>query len=123
MNLADPSPGLGWRGLERKSLVERGKPDLVLALALVHHVAISANVPVREFIDWLASLGSSLVIEFPTREDPMVKKLLAPKRDGLHPDYELGFFEQALGEAFQVERSERLESGTRVLYYATPRRG
>ena len=89
MNLADPSPGLGWRGLERRSMPERGKPDLVLALALVHHVAISANVPVKEFIDWLASLGSALVIEFPTREDPMVKKLLAPKRDGLHPDYEL----------------------------------
>ena len=58
MNLADPSPGLGWRGLERRALAERGKPDLVLALALIHHVAISANVPVREFIDWLASLGA-----------------------------------------------------------------
>jgi hypothetical protein len=123
MNLADPSPGLGWRGLERKSLPERGKPDFVLALALVHHVAISANVPVKEFIDWLASLDTALVIEFPTREDPMVKKLLAPKRDGLHPDYELGFFERTLNEAFEVERSERLESGTRVLYYARPKRG
>ena len=121
MNLADPSPGLGWRGLERKSLPGRGKPDLVLALALVHHVAISANVPVKEFIDWLASLGSALVIEFPTREDPMVKQLLAPKRDGLHPDYELGFFERTLNDAFHVERSERLESGTRVLYYARPK--
>ncbi len=123
MNLADPSPGLGWRGLERRALPERGKPDLVLALALVHHVAISANVPVREFIDWLASLGSALVIEFPTREDPMVKKLLAPKREGLHPDYELSYFERCLAEAFEVERSERLESGTRVLYYARPRGG
>jgi hypothetical protein len=123
MNLADPSPGLGWRGLERRALPERGKPDLVLALALVHHVAISANVPVREFIDWLASLGSALVIEFPTREDPMVKKLLAPKRDGLHPDYEISFFERCLAEAFEVERSERLESGTRVLYYARPKGG
>jgi hypothetical protein len=121
MNLADPSPGLGWRGLERKAMPERGRPDLVLALALVHHVAISANVPVKEFIDWLASLGSALVIEFPTREDPMVKQLLAPKRDGLHPDYELGFFERTLNEAFQVERSERSESGTRVLYYARPK--
>ena len=121
MNLADPSPGLGWRGLERRSLPDRGKPDLVLALALVHHVAISANVPVKEFIDWLASLDTALVIEFPTREDPMVKKLLAPKRDGLHPDYELDFFERTLKEAFEVERSERLESGTRVLYYARPK--
>jgi SAM-dependent methyltransferase len=123
MNLADPSPGLGWRGLERRSLPERGRPDLVLALALVHHVAISANVPLRELLDWLASLGAALVIEFPTREDPMVKKLLAPKREGLHPDYELGFFERCLNELFEVERSERLESGTRVLYYARPKRG
>jgi SAM-dependent methyltransferase len=123
MNLADPSPGLGWRGLERRALPDRGKPDLVLALALVHHMAIGANVPVREFIDWLASLGSELVIEFPTREDPMVKKLLAPKREGLHPDYELGFFERCLNDAFEVERSERLESGTRVLYYARPKGG
>src|SRR5829696_6369491 len=121
MNLADPSPGLGWRGLERKAMPDRGKPDLVLALALVHHVAISANVPVKEFVDWLASLGSALVIEFPTREDPMVQKLLAPKRDGLHPDYELGYFERTLKDAFEVERSERLESGTRVLYYARPK--
>jgi SAM-dependent methyltransferase len=123
MNLADPSPGLGWRGLERKSLPGRGKPDLVLALALIHHVTISANVPVKEFLDWLAGLGSSLVIEFPTREDPMVKKLLAPKREGLHPDYELGFFERCLNEAFEVERSERLESGTRILYHARPKGG
>jgi SAM-dependent methyltransferase len=123
MNLADPSPGLGWRGLERKPLAERGKPDLVLALALIHHVAISANVPVKEFVDWLASLGSALVIEFPTREDPMVQKLLAPKREGLHPDYELGYFERTLGDAFEIDRSEWLESGTRVLYYARPKRG
>ena len=123
MNLADPSPGLGWRGLERRAMPDRGKPDLVLALALVHHVAISANVPVKEFIDWLASLGSALVIEFPTREDPMVKKLLAPKREGLHPDYELDYFERTLNEAFEVDRSERLESGTRVLYFARPKRG
>ena len=121
MNLADPSPGLGWRGLERRSMPERGTPDLVLALALIHHIAISANVPVKEFVDWLASLRTALVIEFPTREDPMVKKLLAPKREGLHPDYELGFFERCLNEAFEVERSERLESGTRVLYYARPK--
>jgi SAM-dependent methyltransferase len=121
MNLADPSPGLGWRGLERKAMPDRGKPDLVLALALIHHVAISANVPVKEFVDWLAGLGCSLVIEFPTREDPMVKRLLAGKREGEHTDYELGYFERVLGEAFDVERSERLGSGTRVLYFARPK--
>ena len=121
MNAADPSPGLGWRGLERKAPADRGKPDLVLALALVHHLSIAANVPVKEVVDWLASLEASLVVEFPTREYPMVQKLLAPKREGLHPDYERGFFERCLNDAFEVERSEVLQSGTRVLYFARPR--
>jgi hypothetical protein len=122
IDLADPSPGLGWRGLERRTLSDRGRPDLVLALALVHHLTISANVPVSEVVDWLAGLGAALVIEFPTREDPMVEKLLAPKRTGLHPDYELGSFERCLAEAFTVERTERLGSGTRVLFFARPKR-
>ena len=121
MNLADPSPGLGWRGAERRALHERGSPDLVLALALIHHVTIAANVPVAEFVGWLASLDTALVIEFPTREDPMVKKLLGPKRDGLHPDYERESFERVLAERFDVERRERLESGTRLLYFARPK--
>jgi SAM-dependent methyltransferase len=121
MNIADPSPGLGWRGLERKPLLERGRPDLVLALALVHHLAIGSNVPVMEIVDWLATLGGALVIEFPTREDPMVQKLLARKRKGLHTDYEREFFERCLHEAFDVRRSERLGSDTRILYFATPK--
>ncbi len=121
MNLADPSPGLGWRGQERRSLPDRGAPDLVLALALIHHVTIAANIPVSEFVDWLAGLGASLVIEFPTREDPMVARLLAPKRDGLHPDYERASFEAVLSEAFDVERRERLGCGTRLLYFARPK--
>jgi SAM-dependent methyltransferase len=121
MNIADPSPGLGWRGLERKPLPDRGRPDLVLVLALVHHLAIGANVPVRELVDWLAMLGGALVIEFPTREDPMVQRLLSAKRSGLHPDYEREHFERCLNEAFDVRRVERLDSGTRILYFATPR--
>jgi hypothetical protein len=122
IDLADPSPGLGWRGVERGALAARGRPDLVLALALVHHLTIAANVPVREVVDWLAGLGSALVVEFPTREDPMVQKLLAPKREGLHPDYELGHFERCLAEGFTIDRSERLGSGTRVLFLARPKR-
>jgi hypothetical protein len=120
MNLTDPSPGLGWRGLERKSFTDRGKPDLILALALLHHVSITGNVPVRQFVEWLASLGASVVIEFMTREDPMVKRLLAAKRVD-HEDYERGFFEQVVGESFEIERSEELPSGTRILYALRPR--
>lgn len=121
IDLASPSPALGWRGLERKPLERRGRPDLTLALAVVHHLSIAANVPLRDVVDWLASLCGSLVVEFPHREDQMVQTLLAGKRDGLHADYERGNFERLLSEAFDVERAETLDSGTRTLYFARPR--
>jgi hypothetical protein len=117
MNVADPSPNLGWRGLERKGLIERGRPDLVLCLALIHHVVISANIPLRDFIGWLAGLDAAVVIEFVTREDAMTRTLLRNKVDQ-YSDYDLPCFEQALSDAFVIHRREALASGTRVLYFA-----
>jgi hypothetical protein len=120
MDVADPSPNLGWRGLERLALEARGRPELVLCLALVHHVAITGNVPVASFLEWLAGLGTALVIEFPTREDPMVQRLLAAKGPQANPDYETDAFERALERHWRVERREALPSGTRILYRAVP---
>ncbi|MBI5020651.1 MAG: class I SAM-dependent methyltransferase [Ignavibacteriales bacterium] len=120
MNLSDASPNLGWRGLERKSLAERGKPDLILALALIHHVVISANIPLAEFIDWLASLGGDLIIEFVTKEDPMVKFLLQNKEDQYN-DYELENFEQQLALRFNIVKRLPLNSRTRYLVYGETR--
>ena len=121
VNLTDPSPGRGWRGLERRTLEARGTPDLVLCLALVHHVAITGNVPIAAFLDWLRSLDAALVIELPLPEDPMVRRLLQAKRDGLHTDYTREHFEESLRARFTVERTEELEGATRVLYFAQPR--
>ena len=120
-DVTDPSPALGWQGLERQTLEGRGRPELTLCLALLHHVAISGNVPVPEFLSWLAGLGTALVIEFPTRDDPRVASLLMRKKDGAHPDYDREPFERALAERFEVERTEELAGGTRILYYAKPR--
>jgi hypothetical protein len=121
VDVADPSPALGWRNLERKTLADRGAPELTLCLALVHHLTITRNIPLPELLAWLRGLGTALVVEFATREDPMVERLLAAKRDGLHVDYDLESFERHLRDAFEVERTERLASGTRVLYFARPR--
>ena len=119
-NLADPSPGLGWRGLERRTLSDRGAPDLMLALALIHHVSISANIPIAEFLGWVKDLGSTLLIEFPKRTDPMVRALLANKQKGANFDYDLENFELELGRRFNIEKREELPSGDRVLYLASP---
>ena len=119
MSVTDPSPDLGWRGRERASLERRGTPELVLCLAVVHHVCITGNVPVREFVAWLRELDATVVIEFPDRSDPMVQRLLSGKRDGSNPDYDRDYFERALAERFTVERSEPV-SETRTLYEARP---
>jgi SAM-dependent methyltransferase len=120
VNVADPSPALGWRGAERRTLADRGRPDLTLCLALIHHVSISANVPVEAFLDALGELGSALVIEFPTPDDTMVARLLARKRPTDHPDYRRDWFERCLAERFEVGDSLELGAGTRVLYHARP---
>jgi hypothetical protein len=120
MSVTDPSPDLGWRGRERASLERRGTPELTLCLAVVHHVCITGNVPVREFLDWLRALDTALVIEFPDRGDPMVQRLLGGKREGSNPDYEKASFERALTERFTIDRSEPV-SETRTLYDARPR--
>jgi hypothetical protein len=121
VDLADPSPSLGWRGRERSALIERGLPDLTLCLALVHHLSITRNIPVRELVDWLRSLDSELVLEFPDREDPMVRRLLDAKRADAHPDYDRATFDALLRDRFDVQESLELPSGSRTLYYGWPR--
>ena len=121
VDLADPTPSLGWRGAERKNLPARGTPDLTLALALVHHLAITRNVPLVELLDWFASLKGSLVIEFVDPSDAMAQRLLAAKRDGLHEDYTRETFVRLLAERFDVVRREELAEGRRLLYLARPR--
>jgi SAM-dependent methyltransferase len=120
LDVLDPPPALGWRGRERRRLHERGRPDLTLCLALVHHLSIGGNVPVRDLVEWLEELGGSLVVEFPTDGDPMVRRLLERKPPGHHADYRRDWFEACLADCFRIEAVEELASGTRVLYRARP---
>lgn len=121
VDLTDPSPGLGWANRERSPFLERNRPDLVLALAVIHHVVISGNVPIDEALDLFAGLGSELVLEVPTEDDPMVRRLLRGKRAGTHDDFTLATFERAIDDRFEVRRREDLPSGTRVMFELAPR--
>jgi hypothetical protein len=117
VNLADASPNQGWGGVERKGLVERGRPELTLCLALVHHIVISANIPLAEFIGWLAGLGTALVIEFVGREDEMVQTLLANREDQ-YDDYNPENFRALLTAHFDIRAEEPLKGGKRHIYFA-----
>lgn len=116
VDAVSPSPGLGWRNVERKSLLARGRPDLVLCLALVHHLALGANVPFAELVSHLAETTDELVIEFVDRGDPMVTRLLRNRAD-VFPDYSRARFEAELGRLFHIRRSVPLNA-PRVLYHA-----
>lgn len=121
MNLVDPSPARGWRNGERRAFTERGRPDLVLALALIHHLALAANVPLPQIVEWFAEIGGTLVVEFVEPGDPMADRLLGNKAAGLFPGYRIEEFERLLGERYQVTSHLRLPSGGRTLYVAEPR--
>jgi len=121
MNLADPSTGLGWQGRERPSFTDRVRPDLVLCLAVVHHLALTDTVPLELIVDQLADHGAPVVVEFPHRDDPMAARLLARKRSGLFDHYDLPRWEAALEARFEVLERETAPSGRRTLYRCVPR--
>jgi ribosomal protein L11 methylase PrmA len=115
LDLANPSPSLGWHNRERDSLIERGPADAVLALALVHHMAISNNVPLPMVADFLASVCHSLIIEFVPKSDSQVQRLLATRED-IFPDYTGSGFETAFKRRFNIEDARPVAGTERTLY-------
>jgi ribosomal protein L11 methylase PrmA len=121
-DLANPSPSQGWAGQERPSLVERARPDLVIAYGLIHHLIYGASIPPREVVRWLASFGCPVLVEFVSPTDEMVIKLVGNKLPHeLHPGGEEQDFRTVLDEVFVIGAEHRLGEGTRVLFALEPR--
>jgi hypothetical protein len=114
-DLANPSPGLGWALAERRSLRDRADADVVLALALVHHLAIGRNIPLAHLADFLAELGPNLIIEFVPREDSMVKRLLATRED-VFSEYTIAGFKEAFRARYDVREEVGILDTERTLF-------
>jgi hypothetical protein len=114
-DLSNPSPGIGWANRERKSLGERGPVDAVMALALVHHLAIANNVPLERLAEFLHGLGKWLVIEFIPKSDSQVQRLLASRQD-IFTRYSQAHFAQAFERYYVIERVEAIRDSERSLY-------
>ncbi len=119
IDLANTSPAQGWRGHERKRLEDRGRPDLVICLGIIHHMVLAANIPLPDVVDWLASLGGELILEFPSKQDAMVRALLRNKHDQ-YEDYSLEHLESELQKHFRIQQRQSLPSGERTLLHGIP---
>ncbi len=121
-DLSNPSPGIGWSNRERLSLIQRAPAGAVMALALIHHMAIANNVPLGQLAAFLAELGSWLIMEFVPKEDPQVGRLLANRED-IFPHYHQDGFERAFEMHFRIHEGRPLpDSGRRIyLMEALPR--
>jgi hypothetical protein len=115
MDLSNPSPALGWGLEERRSLVERGPADMILALALVHHLAIGNNVPLDRVASLFARLGRHAIVEFVPKEDPMAQHLLAARKD-VFPGYTLDGFRAAFAGHFRIMEEAPVDDSRRTLF-------
>jgi ribosomal protein L11 methylase PrmA len=115
LDLTNPSPAQGWAGRERLSLADRGPADALLALALIHHLAIGHNLPLDRIANYLSRLGRMLIIEFVPKSDSQVKRLLLSRPD-IFPSYTKEGFEAAFSREYDITATTRVEDSERWLY-------
>jgi len=115
LDLTNPSPYLGWENKERVSFMERGPTDMVLALALIHHLAISNNLPFERIAQFFQKICRYLVIEFIPKNDSQIQRLLATRED-IFVDYNQEEFEAAFGKYFEIVESISIKNSERIVY-------
>jgi len=115
LDLTNPSPGIGWENNERTSFVERGPVDMVLSLALIHHLAISNNVPLCKLAVFFSKLCHSLIMEFVPKTDSQTQRLLVARED-VFPGYTQEEFENEFSAHFDIIESTKVKNSQRTLY-------
>jgi hypothetical protein len=115
IDLTNPSPGLGWGNSERSSLADRGRAEMILALALIHHLAIGCNLPLGIIAQYFAKLGRHAIVEFVPKTDSKVKRLLAWRKD-IFTDYSQEQFELEFQKHFAIIEQVKIPESQRTLY-------
>jgi hypothetical protein len=111
----NPSPDIGWDNLERTSLTNRGPCGTLMAFALIHHLAISNNVPLGNLAAYFSKLCDSLIIEWVPKDDSQVQRLLATRED-IFPSYTKEGFEAAFSAYFDIVKAHEVKESKRILY-------
>ena len=117
-NLLNPSPNLGWCERERSGLLERSQADMVISLAVLHHIVIGGNVPLEDAITYLTAMAPSGIIEWVPKNDGMVQTMLANRED-IFKDYDEASFSRILQENAKIVTTEQISASGRKLFYYT----
>jgi len=115
LDISNPSPNQGWRQLERMGFDQRAHADGLVALALIHHLVIGANIPMRQAVDWLLNTAPTGVVEFVPKSDPMVIGMLANRED-IFVDYTTEHFRSYLAERVSIVEETAVGTDGRVLF-------
>ncbi|MFT5728431.1 MAG: hypothetical protein ACI8PB_002585 [Desulforhopalus sp.] len=115
MDFVNPSSGIGWENKERYSLDERAQADTVMALALIHHLAISNNLPLNLIAGFFSRICQNLIIEFTPKSDSQVQRLLMNRVD-IFPEYKQEFFEKEFSVYFNIKNTQPIPESERIIY-------
>jgi hypothetical protein len=113
-SLLNPTPAMGWQLQERQPLLSRIKSDAFLALALIHHLRITGNVPLTAIVSQLFAIAPEGVIEWVDKDDEMVRTMLSLRPD-VYDDYTWPSFETLLREHGEIVATESTHGGRRRL--------
>ena len=115
LDLSAPSPAIGFGNEERKTIDQRQRPDCIMILAVIHHMAISNNLPFDRIAHWTAGLADNLIIEFVPKNDSQVQVLLATRED-IFIDYDETHFEAAFSQYYEMVQKKTIAGTKRILY-------
>lgn len=115
IDLMHPSPAIGWMNQERTPFSHRAKADLVLALALVHHLCIGKNLPFDHLAQGLLALGPWLLIEFVPKTDPKVQGLLQGRAD-IFDNYSEHNFKGIFSKYYTLVEEKAVPASDRKLF-------
>ena len=115
LDVLNPSPSIGFANRERLCIDKRSTPDVIMALALIHHLTISNNIPFEYVADYFGSIAKYLIIEFVPKEDSQVQFLLSSRED-IFTQYNQKCFEDSFGKYFNIIEKVNIKNSQRVMY-------
>jgi len=116
LDLSNPSPNIGWANQERLSLIDRGPADVIFALGLIHHLAISNNLPFDRIVSFFKKNCKHLIIEFIPKNDSQIQRLLATRED-IFKEYNKENFEKVFLTSFKIKECINIAESERTLYH------